>query len=101
MFCLKTATVAATASALIVLPAAAQASLRSCAVEATNTVTISSARDMSCATASRELQRYRGDITTTFSTPGRFACGRVSGGRLAGQWRCTLGHKAFRFEFRD
>jgi hypothetical protein len=91
----------ATAATALVIPATAQASLHSCSVKATNTATISSSRDMSCATAAKEMRAYRGEISKTFKTPGGFVCNRVSGGQFGGQWRCVNGHKAFRFEFAD
>src|SRR3954451_243073 len=91
----------AVALALVAVPTVAEASLHDCDLQATNTATISSSRDMSCATAAREMKRYRGNISTTFKTPGGFSCTRVSGGELSGQWRCVTGHKAFRFEFAD
>jgi hypothetical protein len=62
---------------------------------------ISSVRNMTCRAAARELRRYRGSIHRRFRTPGGFRCGRVSGGRLGGQWRCVRGAQAFRFEFGD
>jgi hypothetical protein len=62
---------------------------------------VSSARNMTCAAAARELRRYRGSIHRRFRTPGGFSCGRVSGGPLGGQWRCVKGSRAFRFEFGD
>jgi hypothetical protein len=84
--------------------AAAQApdAVRSCHVfvHYPNTL-ISSARNMTCRAAARELRRYRGSIHRRFRTPGGFLCGRVSGGRLGGQWRCVQGSRAFRFEFGD
>jgi hypothetical protein len=95
------ALIAVAAAALLALPAGARASLHDCDIQATNTATISSSRDMSCETAAREMRRYRGNISTTFRTPGGFRCGRVSGGELSGQWRCVKGHQAFRFEFAD
>jgi hypothetical protein len=98
---MKLTVLAAAAAALLLIPASAQASLHECDVQATNTATISSARDMSCDTAAKEMKRYRGEISATFKTPGGFACDRVSGGQFGGQWRCVKGHKAFRFEFRD
>ena len=79
----------------------AVASLHSCNIQATNTTVISSARDMSCATAAREMRTYRGDISKTFKTPGGFSCTQVSGAQFGGQWRCVRTHKAFRFEFGD
>jgi hypothetical protein len=98
---MKLSLIAALAAALLIVPATARASLHDCDLQATNTATISSSRDMSCATAAREMKRYRGNISTTFKTPGGFSCTRVSGGELSGQWRCVKGHKAFRFEFAD
>jgi hypothetical protein len=62
---------------------------------------VSSARNMTCVAAVREMRRYRGNIHRRFRTPGGFVCGRVSGGPLGGQWRCVKGSRAFRFEFGD
>ena len=64
-------------------------------------VLISSVRNMTCRSARRDMRRYRGSIRRRFTTPGGFRCTRVSGGRLGGQWRCTRGRKAYRFEFGD
>jgi hypothetical protein len=89
------------AAAVLFFPATASASLHDCDLKATNTATISSARDMSCETGAREMKRYRGEISKTFKTPGGFACSQTSGGQFGGQWRCVKGHKAFRFEFAD
>jgi hypothetical protein len=89
------------AAAVLFFPATASASLHDCDLKATNTATISSARDMSCETGASEMKRYRGEISKTFKTPGGFACSQTSGGQFGGQWRCVKGHKAFRFEFAD
>lgn len=62
---------------------------------------ISSARNMTCKAAAQEMRKYRGQISRTFNTPGRFRCSRVSGGQFGGQWRCVRGARAFRFEFGD
>jgi hypothetical protein len=62
---------------------------------------ISSARNMTCKAAAQEMRNYRGQISRTFNTPGRFRCSRVSGGQFGGQWRCVRGTRAFRFEFGD
>ena len=62
---------------------------------------ISSARNMTCRRAKRDLRRYRGSISRRFKTPGGFRCRRVSGTRLGGQWRCVKGRRAYRFEFGD
>ncbi len=64
-------------------------------------ILVTSARNMSCRAAARELRRYRGSITRVFRTPGGFVCGRVSGGPLGGEWRCVRKTQAFRFEFGD
>ena len=92
---------AVAALVLLIVPARARASLRSCDIQATNTATISSARDMSCERAAKERQAYKGQISRRFTTPAKFSCTRLSGGPLAGQWRCVHRNKAFRFEFRD
>jgi hypothetical protein len=64
-------------------------------------VLISSARNMSCRAARREMRRYRRPIRRRFRTPSGFRCYRASGGRFGGQWRCVKGARAFRFEFGD
>jgi hypothetical protein len=80
---------------------AAPAKLRSCHTRADFNLLISSARNMFCRTARRDLRRHRGSISFRFRTPGGFTCTRVSGSELAGQWRCVKGRKAYRFEFSD
>jgi hypothetical protein len=72
-----------------------------CHAQADFNLLVSSARNMTCAAAKRELRRYHGSISRRFRTPGGFVCYRVSGNRLAGQWRCVRGSRAFRFEFSD
>ncbi len=95
---------AAAASALLAVGATADAGA---AVRDCNTYVyypnskISSARNMTCRAAAREMRRYRGSIERRFRTPRGFQCYRVSGGRLGGQWRCVRGTRAFRFEFGD
>ena len=81
--------------------AAAPAKLRSCHTRADFNLLISSARNMFCRTARRDLRRHHGSIGFRFRTPGGFTCTRVSGTALAGQWRCVKGRKAYRFEFSD
>ena len=84
------------------LPAeAAPVKLRDCNTRADFNLLISSARNMFCRTARRDLRRHRAPIAFRFRTPGNFRCMRVSGNALAGQWRCVKGHKAYRFEFSD
>ena len=80
---------------------AAPTRLRSCSAKADFNLLISSARNMFCRTAKRDLRRHRAPIAFRFSTPGGFNCMRVSGNALAGQWRCVKGRKAYRFEFSD
>ena len=72
-----------------------------CHARADFNLLISSARNITCKAAVRELRRYRGSIARRFRTRGGFTCYRVSGSRLAGQWRCVRGRQAFRFEFSD
>jgi hypothetical protein len=64
-------------------------------------VIISSARNMTCRAAVRDMRRYRAPIYRHFRTPGGFACTRVSGMVYGGQWRCVRRTKAYRFEFAD
>ena len=80
---------------------AAPAKLRSCDTRADFNLHISSARNMFCRTARRDLRRHNAPIAFRFRTPGGFRCMRVSGNALAGQWRCVKGRKAYRFEFSD
>jgi hypothetical protein len=64
-------------------------------------VIISSARNMTCRAAVRDMRRYKGPIYRRFRTPGGFSCYRVSGMAYGGQWRCVRGSRAYRFEFAD
>jgi hypothetical protein len=80
---------------------AAPSRLRECAAKVDFNIEISSARNMRCSTARRDLRRHKGSIGFRFRTPGGFRCTRVSGNALAGQWRCVKGRKAYRFEFSD
>jgi hypothetical protein len=80
---------------------AAPTRLRSCSTKADFNLLITSARNMFCRTARRDLRRHQGSIGFRFSTPGGFNCMRVSGTALGGQWRCVKGRKAYRFEFGD
>ena len=91
-----------TASAAAASPDVRAAAVVSCHTFAHySNVLISSARNMSCRAARRELRRYKRPIDRRFRTPGGFLCRRVSGGTLGGQWRCVRGSRAFRFEFGD
>jgi hypothetical protein len=64
-------------------------------------VLISSARNMTCRSAARDLRRYPGSIHRRIRTPGGLVCTRVSGGPLGGQWRFVKRARAYRFEFGD
>ena len=89
-------------AALVFAPAAASADVViGCHVRADFNLLVSSARNMTCRAAAAELRKYRGSIATRFRLRSGFACHRVSGNRLAGQWRCVRGRQAFRFEFSD
>ena len=97
---------AAVCASLVVLPAPAAhagvAGVVNCdtPVNYPNT-SISSARNLSCRKAARDLRAYNGNIDRTFRTPGRFRCHQVSGVPEGGQWRCVKGSRAYRFEFAD
>jgi hypothetical protein len=80
---------------------AAPQRLRSCSTRADFNLLITSARNMFCRTARRDLRRHQAPIAFRFRTPGGFRCMRVSGTALGGQWRCVKGRKAYRFEFAD
>src|SRR3954470_15830476 len=80
----------------------AEAKVRDCHAWASYpNVLISSARNMSCRAAKRDMRRYDRAIYRRFTTPGGFRCVRVSGGSLGGQWRCARGSRAYRFDFGD
>jgi hypothetical protein len=94
--------------ALVALPATADAATAasgrvvSCSTYADfPNVKISSARGMTCAAARSDMKAYRGEIKRSFKTPGGFTCRQVSGVAEGGQWRCTSGSRAYRFEFKD
>jgi hypothetical protein len=72
-----------------------------CRSAVTLNIAISSARNLSCIQAMRDMPRYHESIGRSFSTPGGFRCDRVSGGQLGGQWRCASGQRAYRFNFGD
>jgi hypothetical protein len=94
-------TAAALAVAAVGATATADAAVRDCQSSKSDNAYVSSARNMTCKAARRDLHRYQGSIKRHFTTPGGFHCRRVSGSRLAGQWRCVKGAKAYRFEFAD
>lgn len=80
---------------------AAPTRVRDCNAKADFNLIVTSARNLRCTTAKRDLRRHHGSISFRFSTPGGFNCMRVSGTALGGQWRCVKGRKAYRFEFGD
>ena len=98
---MRTTAALVTALVLLLLPAEAPANVRSCHTRADFNLLISSARNMRCKTARRDLRRHHGSISFRFRTPGGFTCTRVSGSALGGQWRCVKQRKAYRFEFGD
>lgn len=85
------------------LPAAAPAaSVVTCSSYADEpNLLISSARGLSCASATSVMKAYRGEISRRFKAPRGFTCTRVHGVSTGGQWRCVNGKRAFRFEFKD
>src|SRR4051812_50138882 len=84
---MRTTVAVVTALLLLLVPAEAPAKVRSCHTRADFNLLISSARNMRCKTARRDLRRHVGSISFRFRTPGGFRCKRVSGNALAGQWR--------------
>jgi hypothetical protein len=91
------------ATALAAVPAAASAKVVDCSSYSDYPNTqISSARNMTCAAATKVMKGYKGNISRRF-TVGAFTCRQVSGSQYGGQWRCTAktGGRAFRFEFKD
>jgi hypothetical protein len=82
-------------------PPASAALVRDCNHRVDFNLVITSARNMRCRAARREMRLFRGSISFRFRTPNDFQCRRVSGTRLAGQWRCVKGIRAFRFDFSD
>lgn len=88
-------------TAALLSAGSAEAKVRDCKTNGADNASVSSARNMTCKAARRDLRSYRGSIKKHFDTPGGFHCMRVSGGRLAGQWRCVKGSRAYRFEFAD
>ena len=58
-----------------------------------------SVRNMGCAEAVGVIGDFS-SIYQSFSVRG-FSCTRISGGELAGAWRCVQGTRAFRFDFAD
>ena len=63
---------------------AAPLRLRSCDTRADFNLHISSARNMFCRTARRDLRRHVGSISFSFRTPGGFRCTRVRATRSRG-----------------
>lgn len=94
------ATAAACGVAALPLPVAS-AAVVDCHIQATETQVVSSARNMTCAAAARDVRRTRKSISFSFVSAGGFRCTRVSGMALGGQWRCVAGMRAYRFEFGD
>ena len=105
----KLASAVFAAFALAIVPSAATAASAQAAavVDCRNyvhdevNIVISSARNMTCRAAERDMERYRGPIRRRFRTPGGFRCVRVSGGPYGGQWRCVKRARAYRFDFGD
>src|SRR3954451_13131818 len=63
------------------------------------TITNVSVRFMTCGQAQGIIDNF-GVIDSHFTVLG-YSCDRVSGQELGGQWRCTKGQQALRFDFGD
>jgi len=85
----------------LIAASTAAARVVDCHLTASETQIITSARNMTCAAAARDVHRTRGSISYSYATAGGFRCTRVSGDRLGGEWRCVRGARAYRFEFGD
>jgi hypothetical protein len=83
----------------LALPAGAEA--RHCNKAVDFNLHIVGAHHMTCKAAAKEQKSYNGSIKRQFDTPGGFHCKRISGGRLAGQWRCRKSTRSYRFTFSD
>jgi hypothetical protein len=79
----------------------AEAARRHCNVQAYETVTITSARNMTCRAAKRDLRASKDVTRRRFTSAGGFHCKRIRGGTLAGEWRCVRGSRAYRYAFGD
>jgi hypothetical protein len=63
-------------------------------------VVVTSARNMTCRAAARDLGTVR-VIRATFRTRSHFRCARLAGSMtMTNQWRCARGAKAYRFDAR-
>ena len=82
-------------------PTAHSAYVRGCHARVDFNLVVSSSRNMSCGAAKHDISRYKGNIKRRFRTPGGFACHRVSGSRVGGQWRCTKDTRAYRLPWRQ
>jgi hypothetical protein len=100
---IRLAAVVAVAAAVVPATAAqARAGVVDCHTWASYpNVLVSSARNMTCSAARKDMRRYRGSISRRFKTPGGFRCAQVSGVPEGGQWRCVKGTRAYRIEFGD
>jgi hypothetical protein len=98
---LLAAAVAAIAPGGPVAPQAGAAAVVDCRTPVGPLRVITSARNMTCRKAARDLRAYRGLTKRRFRTPGGFRCVQVSGVPVAGQWRCSRGARAYRFDFVD
>jgi hypothetical protein len=79
-------------------PAAASSGYSRCSFKH-ETVSYLRVKDTSCKKAKAVIADFK-SISKTFKVDG-FKCERLSGGDLAGTWRCANGAQRFRFDFAD
>ena len=89
------------AALALAAPASSPAAVVDCDHSAGPLITITSARNMTCAAAARDQRRRNNPTSRRFRTPGGFVCTQKTGVDVAGTWRCVRGSKAYRFAFVD
>jgi hypothetical protein len=60
---------------------------------------VTSARNVRCGLAARDLSHYGGRVRSRFTTPGGYTCRVTVMGASGGEWRCTSGARAYRFDY--
>jgi hypothetical protein len=81
-----------------VSPAPAALEITDCQSPAGTGIRVTSAAGMTCAQGVREMRGGPSAVSERFTSPGGFVCQRVAGNQQRGQWRCSKGTRAFRFE---
>ena len=88
-------------AALFLMASSAQARVRGCRVLVEETQLVTSARNMSCASAARDLRLTGYKAERSYRSHGGFHCRRLSGTDLSNTVRCERGVRAYRYAFGD